>query len=396
MSVATSPGGRSRRLLPVLLRDAGEERHPSWLELFFDLCFVAAVAALAAGLHHHPDAKGVLVFAGLFVPVWWAWMGYTWYASAFDNDDTVFRIAWLAAMLLVIALASQVPAVSEGHGKGFALAYGLLQTLIALLFLRARRHETAAKAFATRYAAGDALGAVIWLASAAAPAPWQYVLWGAGMAVLMATPPLAVMAYHGKAFNAAHIAERYGLFTLIVLGESVVAVAAALGGEAGLRGGLTAALGFGVAACLWWVYFGSVRWSSLTRDSLLRSFTWGYGHLFVFAGIAATAVGVHLAADAASGHEGMTAVARWILAGGLDAVLLALVAIHFVTVLRWDALSALRLGAAAALATLAAASGGLGPLWFSALAFAVLLALAVAEARVLGTGEGEGSPQIGG
>ena len=383
--------------MPVLLRDAAEERHPSWLELFFDLCFVAAVAALAAGLHHHPDVRGVLVFAGLFVPVWWAWMGYTWYASAFDNDDTVFRIAWLGAMLLVIALASQLPAVADGHGRGFAIAYGLLQVLLAGLFLRARRHETGARAFATRYAAGDAVGAVVWLASAATPPPLQYVFWGVGMAVLMATPPLAVMAYRGKAFNAAHIAERYGLFTLIVLGESVVAVAAALGGEAGLRGGLTAAFGFGVAACLWWVYFGSVRWSSLTRDSLLRSFTWGYGHLFVFAGVAATAVGVHLAADAASGHEPMTAAARWLLAGGLDAVLLALVAIHFVTVLRWDGLAAARIGAAAALALLAAAGGGLGPLWFTALAFAVLLVLAVAESAILGPAPpGESSPQIGG
>lgn len=398
MSVA-EPARREapRRVLPVLLRDAGEERHPSWLELFFDLCFVAAVAALASGLHHHPDVRGLLVFAGLFVPVWWAWMGYTWYASAFDNDDTVFRIAWLGAMLLVIALASQVGAVAEGHGAGFALVYGLLQALIALLFLRARRHETAARAFATRYAAGDAAGAVVWLASAAVPAPWQYVLWAAGMCVLMATPPLAVMAYHGKAFNAAHIAERYGLFTLIVLGESVVAVAASLGGDAGLRRGLTAALGFGVAACLWWVYFGSVRWSSLTRDSLLRSFTWGYGHLFVFAGVAASAVGVHLAADAAAGHGGMTASARWIYAGGLDAVLLALVAVHFVTVMRWDALAAVRAGAAVALAVLAAAGGGLDPLWFSLCVVCVLLVLAVAEATILGPASpGESSPQIGG
>jgi low temperature requirement protein LtrA len=381
----------------VQLRDAEEERHPSWLELFFDLCFVAAVAALAAGLHHHPSGSGLLVFAGLFVPVWWAWMGYTWYASAFDNDDTVFRVAWLVAMLLVIALASRVPAAAEGHGAGFALAYGALQALLALLFLRARRRQTAARAFATRYAAGDAAGAAVWLLSALAPAPLQYVLWAVGMVVLMATPPLAVAAYHGKAFNAAHIAERYGLFTLIVLGESVVAVAAALGGEAGLGPGLAAALGFGVAACLWWVYFGSVRWSSLTRDSLLRSFTWGYGHLFVFAGIAATAVGVHLAADAAAGHGAMTDAARWIYSGGLDAVLLALVAVHFVTVMRWDALAAVRLLAAAALAALAAAGGALGPAAFSAVALALMLVLTLSEARILGpAAPGDASPHIGG
>jgi low temperature requirement protein LtrA len=269
--------------------------------------------------------------------------------------------------------------------------------VLALLFFRARRHETAARAFATRYGAGDAIGAAIWLASAAVPPPAQYVVWGIGMAVLMATPPLAVMAYHGKAFNAAHIAERYGLFTLIVLGESVVAVAAALGGEAGVRGGLVAAIGFGVAACIWWVYFGSVRRSSLTRDSLLRSFTWGYGHLFVFGGVAATAVGVHLAADAASGGGHLAASGYWIYAGGLDAVLLALVAIHFVTVMRWDVLSTLRLSAAIALAALAPAAGGLGPVWFSVCVFAVLVALTIAETRLLGPAAADQvSPQIGG
>jgi low temperature requirement protein LtrA len=385
-------------LRPVRLRAADEERHPTWLELFFDLCFVAAVAALASGLHHHPDARGVLTFAGLFIPVWWAWMGYTWYASAFDNDDVAFRVSWFAAMLLVVALASQSEAAAEGSGAGFALAYGLLQLLLAGLFLRARGRETAARAFATRYALGDLAGAAVWLASALVPPPLQYLLWAAGMAILMATPPLAVVAYHGKAFNAAHVAERYGLFTIIVLGESVVAVAAGLGGD-GLTWpqAVTAACGFGIAAGLWWVYFGSVRWSSLTRDSLLRSFTWGYGHLLVFAGVAAAAVGVHLAADAAGGNGEFGAAARWILAGGVLSFLVALLAVHYVTVMRWDRLSTARAVAAALLAALAALGGGAGPLAFTAVVFGVLAAFAVAETVVLGPqAETEASPSIGG
>jgi low temperature requirement protein LtrA len=398
MTAVPPPTRPLRHLRPVRLRAADEERHPTWLELFFDLCFVAAVAALASGLHHHPDARGVLTFAGLFVPVWWAWMGYTWYASAFDNDDVVFRVSWLAAMLLIIALASQAAAAADGDGAGFALAYGVLQLLLAALFLRGRRRETSARAFATRYAVGDLLGAALWLASALVHPPVQYLLWAAGMAILMATPPLAVLAYRGKAFNAAHVAERYGLFTIIVLGESVVAVAAGLGGDRlTLPQTVTAALGFGVAACLWWIYFGSVRWSSLTRDSLLRSFTWGYGHLLVFAGVAAAAVGVHLAADAAGGHGELDAAGRWILAGGVVAFLAALLAVHYVTVMRWDGLSTGRAAAAALLAALAAFGGGLGPLAFSAAVLGVLVALTVAETLALrAASEGEASPQIGG
>ncbi|MGE5229360.1 MAG: low temperature requirement protein A [Deltaproteobacteria bacterium] len=398
MSTVRPPAPPLRHFRPVVLRAADEERHPTWLELFFDLCFVAAVAALASGLHHHPDARGVLTFAGLFVPVWWAWMGYTWYASAFDNDDVVFRVSWFAAMLLVVALASQSGPAADGAGAGFALAYGLLQLLLAALFLRARRRETSARAFATRYATGDLLGAGVWLASALVEPPLQYLLWAAGMAILMATPPLAVLAYRGKAFNAAHVAERYGLFTIIVLGESVVAVAAALGGDTLTWPQVaTAALGFGVAACLWWLYFGSVRWSSLTRDSLVRSFTWGYGHLLVFAGVAAAAVGVHLAADAAGDAAEPAAAGRWILAGGVLAFLSALLAVHYVTVLRWDRLATGRAAAAALLAALAAFGGGLGPLAFSGAVFGVLAALTVVETLALGPSPAaEASPQIGG
>jgi hypothetical protein len=101
---APAPGEReegwaSRWWRPPHLRAFGVgERHATWLELFFDLCFVAAVAAPAADLHHDPTPAGVVRVAGLFVPVWWAWMGFTWYATAFDTDDVLFRLALLAVL----------------------------------------------------------------------------------------------------------------------------------------------------------------------------------------------------------------------------------------------------------------------------------------------------------
>ncbi len=360
---------------PSILRSPDEERHPTWLELFFDLCFVAAVAALAAYLHHHPTSGGLLWFAALFVPVWWAWMGYSWYASAFDNDDVVFRVSWLGAMLLVIALAAGIGPAAGGRSDAFALTYGLLMSLLALLFARAARHERAARRFAVRYAAGDAVGASLWLVSLAVDQPVRYAVWVVAMAVLMATPPLAVRAYAGKAFNAAHIAERYGLFTIIVLGESVVAVGASLADSGfDLATGVTAALGFAAAAALWWVYFDSVRWSPLTRQSLLRSFTWGYGHLVVFAGIAAAAVGVHLAAEAAQHGETVGVVGRLLLFGGAGAFLLATAVIHAITVRHRDRVLTGRLVALVAVATTGALAGS----WPAPLTVAALLAIAAA------------------
>jgi low temperature requirement protein LtrA len=395
--MSAGAAGRRRALLrPPILRSPDEERHPTWLELFFDLCFVAAVAALAAYLHHHASVDGLLLFAVLFVPVWWAWMGYSWYASAFDNDDVVFRVSWLAAMLLVIALAAGVGPATDGRGDAFALTYGLLMALLALLFARAARHERAARRFAVRYAAGDALGAALWFASLGVDEPARYAVWVAAMVVLMATPPFAVRAYAGKAFNAAHIAERYGLFTIIVLGESVVAVGASLADSGfDLLTAVTAALGFGVAAALWWVYFDSVRWSPLTRASLLRSFTWGYGHLFVFAGIAAAAVGVHLAAEAAQHDEALGAVGRLLLFGGAGAFLLATAVIHAITVRGGDRVLAGRLVALVAVA----AGGALAGSWPAPATVGVLLAVAVAvvvhETLLGDVAPSDASPSLG-
>jgi low temperature requirement protein LtrA len=92
-----------------------EDRQASWLELFFDLVLVAAVGALAAQLHEDHSLEGLLVFAGLFVPVWWAWWGFTWYSAAFNDDDAVNRVALLAAMGGVATLAAGVAGVADGH-----------------------------------------------------------------------------------------------------------------------------------------------------------------------------------------------------------------------------------------------------------------------------------------
>jgi low temperature requirement protein LtrA len=81
--------------------DSGDERTATWLELFFDLAFVLVVAELAVGLGDDRTLGGVLVFAGLFTSVWWAWAGFTFYANRFDTDDVVYRLAKLGAMLAV-------------------------------------------------------------------------------------------------------------------------------------------------------------------------------------------------------------------------------------------------------------------------------------------------------
>ncbi|MGI8691301.1 MAG: low temperature requirement protein A, partial [Geodermatophilaceae bacterium] len=206
---------------------SGVERHASWLELFFDLVFVVVVAALAGQLHEDHSVLGLAVFAGLFVPVWWCWRSFTWYATGY-SDDPRCRIGLLAGMLGVAVLSIGVAgAAGEGESRTFVLAYVGLLIILGGLYGRIWLLFPAARSLARRYVLGYAVGAVIWSASLAlqeGARPW---LWAVAMVVLIATP-VAVLRQPRRAYHAAHIAERYGLFTIIVLGESVVVTVSGL------------------------------------------------------------------------------------------------------------------------------------------------------------------------
>lgn len=370
-----------------------EERTSTWLELFFDLCFVVAVAALASRLHHEPDPGGMLRFLGLFVPVWWSWMIFTWYATAFDNDDVPYRVTLLVAMLSILGLAASVGQVGvyPAATLSFVLTYAFMRLLIAGLFLRARRHVPAAmKRFVFFYAAGNTVGAAIWLSSLLVPAPWRYVLWALGLCVELLGPILAVMTLENPrvTFHPRHIAERYGLFTLIVLGESVLAVASGTSDtDWAPQAVLTAVFGFVAAASIWWLYFGHVGSSGIELGPR-PAFYWGYGHFAVYAGIAAFGVGVQLAVEAAApqaafalaggapASEGYGLDARMVLAGG---VALFLLGIAFVDRINEgttnDRVLLARLGAVALLVVVTALGSLLSPLAFTATVSLVLLAV---------------------
>jgi low temperature requirement protein LtrA len=346
-----------------------EDRQASWLELFFDLVLVAAVGALAAQLHEDHSLEGLLVFAALFVPVWWAWWGFTWYSAAFNDDDAVNRVALLAAMGGVATLAAGVAGVADGRSDTFVVAYAALFALLAALYARAWLRVPAARSLSSRYAAGYLAGATLWLASLAFGEGLRPVVWVAAMVVLMASPVLAAASLDVLSYEPRHIAERYGLFTLIVLGESVVAIVAGLDTGSSTAAVVIASLGLAIAGAVWWLYFD--RWRGMPVGTMRSGFVWAQGHLFVFAGIAAAAVGVEFAIEAAAAGEELELADRLPLGGGLAAYLVAMAAIRAAT-RRLDPIVGLRLAAAATMLMLSLL-GGLSPLWF-----ALLVALVVA------------------
>ena len=249
------------------------------------------------------------------------------------------------------------------------------------------------RTFVAFYAGGNIIGAAIWLSSLLVPAPWRYAVWALGLCVELLGPILAVRTLDNPriTFHPRHIAERYGLFTIIVLGESVLAVASGtLGTDWAPAAVLTAVVGFVAAACIWWLYFDYVGSSGIELGPR-PAFYWGYGHFAVYAGIAAFGVGVQLAIETAApqyalaagapASEGYGLGARTVLAGG---VILFLLGIAFVDRVNEgttnDRELLARLGAVALLVALTALGSPFSPLGFTAAVSLVLLALTAFEA----------------
>lgn len=290
----------------AMMRDHAIRERPSTpLELLFDLCFVVAVAALAGELHHGLGAghavEASLAYGLIFVPIWWAWMSYTWFATAFSHDDTVTRLLTFAQMGGILAVSAAVPSAFEGHVVPFALTYSVMRVPLIVQWLRSAAADSAHRGFALTYAAGSTLAQVLWVAGALVGGRVGAGVLVGALGVELATPMLAVRRSPDRVFHPRHIAERYGLFTLIVLGESILAVTSGLlpvvEGRAPVVGGIViVGCALVVAAAVWWAYFGTLGTDALERHRR-AAFLWGYGHYVVFAAVAAIGAGIRAVID---------------------------------------------------------------------------------------------------
>ncbi len=382
----------SGRRGPPLLRlqeakGGATDRHATWTELFFDLVFVIAVAQLAAGLHDHRSLDGAFAFVGLFVPVWWAWTTYAYVGDLFDADEGLFRFVLLGAMLLVAGLAATIPAAFEGDTTGFVVAYACLRANLVGLYAWAWRSDRSLRRLVGPHAVGFAIGLVVWLSSLAVPVPARYALWLVAIAIDLGTGVFAYLRTPDVPRHRSHMPERFGLLTLIVLGESVIAVSVGTArAHWALASVLTAAFGFAVAAGLWWLYFA--RFDSSIFDRALaggtgarrRSFVFGYGHLLVLPALAAVGVGLGLAIEAAIGSA-RAGDAAAVLGVALGGYLVALSVVQRATPRGLPGyVMASRAAIAAAAFVLAAAGATLSALALVGVAASAVAALVVVEA----------------
>ena len=338
----TSP--RTEWYRPMTARDPQEEhRASSPLELLFDLCFVVAVSSAAAELHHAiSDAHvlaGVVSYLAVFFAIWWGWINFTWFASAYDCDDALYRVLTVLQMAGVLVLAVGVPAAFERFDIGtVVLGYTIMRVAMIALWLRAA-HDDPLRAPITRaYAAGLAGIQVLWIGLAFVPVPWAFLGYVVLVAGEVALPPLAESRHvdavrsspGATTWHAEHIAERYGLLTLIVLGEVILGITGAFGPALSERGFSASLMMLGIGGLLvvvglWWIYFLAGDDEGLTSARV--AYLWGYGHYVVFAGVAATGAGLEVAVDAEEHVAHLSATA----AGFAVAVPIALVLLVLTT-----------------------------------------------------------------
>ena len=298
------------RLVAPMTPRAVDEHHRTAtpLELFFDLVFVVAVAQASSGLHHavadRDVADGVIGFAMAFFGLWWAWMNFTWFASAYDCDDVPYRLAVFVQMTGALIFAAGVPALAEGDlGVGVA-GYVVMRLAAVAQWLRAAASDPPRRATGRRYALGIGLVQLGWIGLAFAPAAFVMPGFLTFLVVELLIPAWAERVAP-TTWHPHHIAERFGLMTIIVLGESILAATVAI--QSALRaGGAPADVGpvivggLLIVFSLWWLYFDRPVHDLLT--TLRRAFVWGYGHYFVFASAAAVGAGLAIAVDQATGH----------------------------------------------------------------------------------------------
>ncbi len=350
------------------------------LELLFDLTFVVGFG-LAASQLAHALAEGhysvaLLGFGLASFGICWAWTNFTWFASAYDTDDWIFRIVTMVQMIGVLVLAIGVPRmfVSIEHGEHLdtammVLGYVIMRLALVFQWLRAARQDPARRRPCRAYAVLVSVAQIGWVAlifahfSIAA----TFVIIGLLALIEFAAPMLAERMDGGTPWHAHHIAERHALFTIIALGEGVVGTVAALSAVVEQQGWtLDAALvglaGTGLTFGLWWVYYmlPSAPILHAHRD---RAFVWGYGQLLIVTAIVATGAGLHVAANFIEHKAHIGPLATLLTVAVPVAVFLGLIyALYYYLVRRFDPFHVWLLTATAGViaAAVGAALSGIG------------------------------------
>ncbi|AXY55956.1 low temperature requirement protein A [Acinetobacter chinensis] len=308
---------------PLLPRDSRQShRAATPLELLFDLIFVIAIATAGQQLHHslveNHIGVGLLNYLMVFFALWWAWVNFSWFASAYDNDDAFYRIMTFVQIIGSLVIAAGIPAVFQHHDFDVIIAgYVIMRMGMVVQWVRVAVDDPGRRSTALRYITGIVAVQFAWIMFHFIPVQWGVMTFLALVVAELAVPVWAEAAAKTP-WHPHHIAERYSLLTIIVLGESVVgcysAITDALSNQLFsiellflMVGGLT------LMFTMWWAYFDHEIAERLEQKNI--AFSWGYGHYFIFVSIAAIGASLSAAVDVATGQAEISdQLSGWLVA----------------------------------------------------------------------------------
>lgn len=275
-----------------------DHRQASWLELFVDIGFVMAIGAITIAFDNGLSLRSLLTYTGSFTIIFWIWNRFTWYATFYDNGDVPFRLCFIATIFCVLGIASSVEGALTGSLVQFSFYYLLIELILLYLWGRVWRKDknkkdrTQAKYFFVSYCIGTLLIAVSLLINGEA----KVVLWICAVITEAIGPVIAWQKLDSNiSVNTHHVVERHGLFTIILLGEGIIAVSHNLTFPASLTNTIPPLVAYCIVALLWWIYFDyGFGFSTNLSNNSIRVFIFGYGQFFVFLSLSMVAVSLEL------------------------------------------------------------------------------------------------------
>lgn len=320
--------------IPRNIRDRPKHRQVTFLELFYDLVYVVLVAELTQALAVSVTSEHLVQFGLIFLIVWFAWLNGTLYHELHGNDDIRTRVFTFLQMFTVAAMSVFAHDAFGETSTGFAVSFAFFQLIFTYMWWRTGVYDPNHRPLSRSYTIAYLVNSLLFFASVFIPAPGRFYVW-AGAVLFAFLLPFWVFSRGGKdaeiraqieisRTSSASLIERFGLFTIIVLGEVIVGVVQGVAGQRDLtlRIGLIGGLGMLGAIGLWWLYFDFISHRRPSENSLML---WMYAHIPVTAGIATSGAAILNVVE----HAGDTlpAEVRWLLVGALTVSLVGLAAL---------------------------------------------------------------------
>lgn len=316
--------------VPKNVDNIEDHRQVTFLELFYDLVYVVLIAQLAHALSAHLTWSGIGEFIFMFIIIWWAWFNGAAYHDAHGNNDIRTRVFTFLQMVAVVAMAIFThDAIGKGS-VGFALSYAFFQLIMTILWWRTGVHDKKHAVLSKPYSAVFLCNTILFLISAFTPTPYRYYIWGFVTFVSLLLPTFIL--YFGNknaqvqaqlkkvAKTRASLVERFGLFTIIVLGEVIVGVVSGVSSNHSSVDMTIMILGVLISIGMWWLYFDTVS-NKLPKKEQVYFNYWYYLHLPMT--IAITAAGSALAYIIAHSTDHDITKAKFLIVAATAVVLIS-------------------------------------------------------------------------